>query len=247
MKKVAIFIPSRLGSTRLPEKAILDINGKSMIARVLIQAKKSSIADIFVCTDSEKIAKIVENEGGVAVMTESNLPSGSDRIFAAMKKLDKEFEYIINLQGDMPDIDPSIINDVFETLQNNDCDISTCVAEIKNEDEISNPNIVKAVLSIKNTEKNEHRAVYFSRCPVPFNAKNNQGVKYFHHLGIYGYKVASLEKFVNLPESYLEKIESLEQLRAIENDMKIFAKIVNKIPISIDKKEDLERARSILF
>jgi len=244
--KTAIFIPSRIGSTRLPNKALADINGIPMVVHVLNRARESGITDIFVATDDEKIKKEIENVGGIAIMTESNLPSGTDRIYAAMEKISKNYDIIINLQGDMPNIKPYIIKFVQDVLLNEkNADISTAVVKITNKNEIENENIVKAVLSINNNEAIA-RAIYFSRSPCPASP-SNQNADYYHHLGIYAYRADSLKKFVNLPISYLENREKLEQLRAIENDMKIYACIVNDLPISIDVQSDLDIIRKILI
>ncbi len=242
--KIAIFIPSRIGSTRLPNKALAEINGLPMIAHVLRRAIESGIADIFVATDDIQIKKVVESNGGIAIMTDSNLPSGTDRIYAAMQQITAKFDIIINLQGDMPNINPKIISEVVNVLKENaDADISTAVAKITREDEVVNPNIVKVALAI-NGEKHP-KALYFSRQSIPSHAFKAENQEHWQHLGIYGYRREAIEKFVQLSPSYLEKIERLEQLRGLENNMKFRACIVQDVPISIDTFDDLERIRTV--
>jgi 3-deoxy-manno-octulosonate cytidylyltransferase (CMP-KDO synthetase) len=242
MNDFCILIPSRIGSTRLPNKPLADICGKTMIGRVIDQAKKTGCNNIVVCTDSDEILAISQNCGVKAILTDPSLPSGSDRIYKAYYGLGIDCEFIINLQGDMPNIDPEIIINTYRMLKRNkDCDIATTVFEISRPEEINNPNIVKAVLSIKPNEFQEHRAIYFTRSIAPYTKNNDV---FYHHVGIYGYRRDALKKFVELEPSYLEKRESLEQLRALENDMKIYAKIINKMPISVDTADDLEIARN---
>lgn len=241
-----ILIPARLGSTRLPNKPLADINGKSMIQRVYIQARQSRIKDIIVCTDSQQIVDEIEMIHGQAILTPSELVCGTDRIHHVARNHGLKYDYIINLQGDMPNINPSYINKTLEILENQqNCHISTLVAKINNIEEVLNPNIVKAVLSIKQGAK-YHKALYFTRCSAPANPKNIQNPDYFQHLGIYGYTRESLDKFVSYKESYLEKRESLEQLRALENDMNIYASVVDVAPISVDTADDLESARRVI-
>jgi 3-deoxy-manno-octulosonate cytidylyltransferase (CMP-KDO synthetase) len=242
-KRILIIIPARLASTRLPNKPLADICGKSMIQRVYEQAIAADSGDVLIACDGEEIAAEVKKFGAKFVITDPNLPSGTDRIYAAFKAFGKSnFEIIINLQGDLPNIDPQVIRAAAEAASNNDCDIATVASKIKNASEISNPNVVKIAISFQ--EKNLGQALYFSRSAIPFS-KNNAD-DFFHHIGIYAYKKSALEKFVNLAPSMLEKRESLEQLRALENDMKIFVKIVDAHPLSVDTKEDLEIVRKLV-
>lgn len=237
MKKVLTIIPVRLASTRLPNKPLADICGKTMIERVYQQALAANLGDVLIACDGEEIAAEVKKFGGKFVITDPNLPSGTDRIYAAYKKFHgEEFEVIVNLQGDLPNIDPKVIAAAAKAALEHDCDIATVASKIKNEAEISNPNVVKIAIAFK--EENLGKALYFSRCAIPFS-KNNSA-DFYHHIGIYAYKKSALEKFVNLAPSALEQRESLEQLRALENDMKIFVKIVEAHPLSVDTKEDLE-------
>ena len=234
LEKSLIIIPSRLGSTRLKDKALADICGKTMIERVLFGAQKSGITTI-VATDDSKIKNVVQQAGGIAIMTDVSHQSGTDRIFEALNKFDLEgkYEYIINVQGDVPNIDSNLILEVLNILIINDkADISTAVLEVSDFEKAQKTSVVKAVLSHK------MEALYFSRLPVPFGAKT-----FFEHIGIYGYRRKSLEKFVKIGVSKLEAIEKLEQLRALENNMKIFATKTSFQALSIDVQEDLDLAR----
>jgi len=238
--RVLTIIPVRLASTRLPNKPLADICGKSMTQRVYEQAVAANLGDVLIACDGEEIAAEVKKFGGKFVITNPDLPSGTDRIHAALQSLGKnDFEVIVNLQGDLPNIDPQVIREAANAALNNDCDIATVASRIKNESEITNQNVVKiAIAQGKNFQEEKlGRALYFSRCPIPYSKKNADD--YFHHIGIYAYKKSALEKFVNLAPSTLEKRESLEQLRALENDMKILVKIVDAHPLSVDTKEDL--------
>lgn len=238
--KLLTIIPVRLASTRLPNKPLADILGKTMIKRVYEQALKANLGRVVIACDGEEIAAEVKKFGGEYVITDPNLPSGTDRIYAAYEQLsDKNFDSIINLQGDLPNIDPNVIRAAAESSLEDGCDFATVASKIKNKAEITNPNVVKIAISFENfTEKNLGRALYFSRCPIPYS--KDIEADYFHHIGIYAYKKAALEKFVRLKPSTLEKRESLEQLRALENNMKIFVKIVDAHPLSVDTKEDLD-------
>ncbi len=234
--RVLTIIPARLASTRLPNKPLADICGKTMIRRVYEQALKADLGDVLVACDGEEIAAEVKKFGGKFFITDPNLPSGTDRIYAALKGYkNDDFEVILNLQGDLPNIDPAVIRAAAEAALNSDCDIATVASKITNISEITNSNVVKIAIAF--TEKNFGRALYFSRCPIPHSAKNSND--YFHHIGIYAYKKSALEKFVNLPQSTLERCESLEQLRALENNMKICVRIVDAHPLSVDTLEDL--------
>lgn len=245
--KVAIIIPARLASTRLPNKPLLDINGKTMISRVYEKALQTGIENVFVACDSDEIAKEVESFSGRYVLTDSNLPSGTDRIYSATQKIGQEFDYIVNLQGDLPNVDPAIINEAVEILQNQDCDIATLASVIKDQEEVEDVNIVKIAIAFK--ESKIGRALYFSRSPIPYNRdKITQDIgQYYHHIGIYAYRRQALEKFVNLEPSNLEKLESLEQLRALESDMSIYVKITESNPLSVDTQSDLDVITNLIL
>lgn len=247
-KKFLTIIPVRLASTRLPNKPLADILGKTMIARVYEQAIKANLGKVVIACDGDEIAAEAKKIGAEYVITDPNLPSGTDRIYAAYKKLsDQNFDFIINLQGDLPNIDPEVIKAAAESSLEEGCDFATVASKIKDITEITNPNVVKIAISFENFKKeNMGQALYFSRCPIPYS-KDLEGISdYFHHIGIYAYKKEALEKFVNLKPSTLEKRESLEQLRALENDMKIFVKIVDAHPLSVDTKEDLEVVTKVI-
>ena len=272
MQKILTIIPARLASTRLPNKPLADIFGKSMIVRVFEQAQKANLGEVVVACDCQEIAQVIENVGGKAIITDPNLPSGTDRIYAALLQMPnyQDFEVVVNLQGDLPVIDPQVIIAAANAALQSDADIATVASVIKNEDEINNPNVVKIAIAF-GAHKNLGQALYFSRAPIPYSvegAKSNSNHnhfdlasgdpqklglqegdiknKYYHHIGIYAYKRKALEKFVNLNPSPLEKRESLEQLRALENQMKIVVQIVDSHPLSVDTKEDLEKVKFFL-
>ena len=235
-KKIAMIIPVRLASTRLPNKPLADILGKTMIRRVYEKAIESGVGEVFIACDGDEIAAEAKKIGANFVITDPNLPSGTDRIYAALKAVGKDFDAVINLQGDLPNIDSSVIKSAANALFESDCDIATVASKIKDTQEITNPNVVKIAIAFN--DENCGRALYFSRCAIPYSKENAQD--YYHHIGIYAYKTKALQKFVALKPSLLEKRESLEQLRALENDMKIVVKLVDAHPLSVDTQEDLE-------
>ena len=240
--KVLIIIPARLASTRLPGKPLADIFGKTMIERVYLQAVKADMGEVYVACDGTEIADVINKSGGKAIITDSALPSGTDRIYAALKQVDvqEEFDIVVNLQGDLPAIDPEVIKAAVNALINSDSDIATVASVIKNKSEITNPNVVKIAIAFGDDNK-KGQALYFSRSAIPYGSS-----EYYHHIGIYAYKKSALMKFVSLKPSGLEKIESLEQLRALENNMKITVQIVNSHPLSVDTKEDLEAIKKFI-
>jgi len=221
-------------ATRLPGKPLADINGRPMIAHVIDRAKEADIGPVVVAAAETEIAEAAEQYGAKAVLTDPDLPSGSDRIKAALDSFDKERKYdvVINVQGDIPTISPLSIRAALTPLEEPSVDISTLVAEIKIQEELLNPNVVKAVLAASG------RALYFSRALVP----TGSGPVY-HHIGLYGYRRKALERFVQLQPSPLELRERLEQLRALEDGMVISAAVVDDIPLGVDDRDDLERAR----
>ncbi len=237
--KIAIFIPVRLASTRLPNKPLADILGKSMIQRVYEKAVESGVGPVYIACDGEEIAKHVAAFGAKYVITDANLPSGTDRICAASGAISEKFDVIINLQGDLPNIDSNVIRAAADAVLSNDCDIATVASKIKNRSEIANPNVVKIAVSFD--KNNCGKALYFSRAAIPYS-KENAG-DFYHHIGIYAFKVRALQKFVSLEPSALERLESLEQLRALENNMKIIVKLVDAHPLSVDTVEDLEAVK----
>ena len=237
-KKVIIIIPARLASTRLPNKPLAMIEGKTMIQRVYEQALKANLGEVIIATDGEKIANEIKKFGGKYILTNPDLQSGTDRIYSAYKLLKQDFDIIVNVQGDLPNIDPNVISECVNLALENDCDIATVASKISDISEINNPNVVKIALAQNGF------ALYFSRSPIPFSKNINDD--YFHHIGIYAYKKNALEKFINLTPSPLEKRESLEQLRALENGMKIAVKIVNAHPLSVDTQEDLDKVINLI-
>ena len=235
---IIILIPARMASTRLPNKPLADIAGKPMIVRVAERAAAADIGRVVVATDTEAVRAAVEAAGYEAVMTRADHPSGSDRIFEALGRFDPrgEVETIINLQGDLPTIEPEIVRQVLAPFEDPRCDIATLAVEIRSEADRVNPNIVKLVGSpIAPTRL---RALYFTRATAPWG----DGPLY-HHVGIYAYRRAALARFVALPPSTLESRERLEQLRALEAGLRIDAEIVDTVPLGVDAPEDLEQAR----
>lgn len=235
---IAIIIPARLASTRLPNKPLVDILGQTMISRVYQIAKKVNNVEVFVACDSEEVKNEIQKIGRNAIYTDPDLPSGTDRIHAALEQINQDFEIIVNLQGDLPNLKPSTIEAAILAIKETDADIATVANIMTDNDEINDPNNVKIAISFKDQAKTLGDALYFSRSVIPYS--KNQDQDYYHHIGIYAYKKEALEKFVELAPSPLEKRESLEQLRAVENDMKIAVKIVDDNPISVDTKKDLE-------
>lgn len=232
-----ILIPARLHATRLPGKPLADIAGKPMIVHVWERAVRANAGAVAVATDTEEIARVITDAGGHAVMTRADHPSGSDRIFEALTALDPRGRHdaIVNLQGDMPTVDPRIIGRVVELLDHPAVDIATLASPIRSEEEKTDPAVVKAVLAASG------RALYFSRAAIPYG----DGPLY-HHIGIYAYRRGALRRFVNLPPSPLEQREKLEQLRALEAGMRIDAAVVDEAPFGVDTPEGLERAREML-
>ncbi len=239
--RTLVLIPARMASTRLPGKPLLDIGGLPMIVHVLRRAEAVGIGRVAVATDTAEIAKAVRTHGGEVVMTRPDHPSGSDRIFEALCKLDPngQAEIVVNLQGDFPTIATDNIRDVLPPLADPAVDIATLAAEIHTDEESSNPNVVKAVGSPLNPRR--LRALYFTRATAPWG----DGPRY-HHIGLYAYRRAALERFVRLPPSPLEQQENLEQLRALEAGMRIDITVVDTVPRGVDTPADLETARKIL-
>ncbi len=236
----AIIIPARYASTRLPGKPLIDVNCKSIIQWVYEKALQSKLANkVIVATDDERIFKAVEAFGGEVMMTSTDHNSGSDRIFEVLSA-NPEIEIAVNVQGDEPLITPESIDGAINALLSDEtADISTLIREIEDEDEISNPNVVKVVFD------NNQNALYFSRSPIPYHRNKNES-KTFAHIGLYAYRKEALAKMTRLPQSSLELAESLEQLRALQNGMKIKVQIVDYNPIGIDTPEDVEKFKKII-
>ena len=239
--KILTLIPSRLGSTRLPNKPLADISGLPMIVQVFQRAVEAGISDICVAAAEKEIVEVVEKAGGKAILTDPGLPSGTDRIHQAFKKIlnNQDVDIIVNLQGDLPTIEPKVIKAAIDLIKEGKYDITTAVCEIKDEAEKNNPNVVKAIVTWDNERSGN--ATNFTR-----ETKAAADGKYYHHIGLYVYKRAALEKFVGLPQSENEKRERLEQLRALDNGMKIGVIKTDTVPLGVDTPEDLEKARKIL-
>jgi 3-deoxy-manno-octulosonate cytidylyltransferase (CMP-KDO synthetase) len=239
--RTLVLIPARMAATRLPGKPLLDIAGLPMIVHVLRRAEAAKIGRVAVATDTPEIAEAVKSHGGEAVMTSPDHPSGSDRIFEALGKLDPsgQIEIVINLQGDFPTISSDNIRDVLGPLGDPAVDIATLAAEIHTEEEATNPNVVKMIGS--RVSEKRLRALYFTRATAPWG----DGPRY-HHVGLYAYRREALQRFVGLPPSALERQEKLEQLRAMEAGMRIDVTIVDAVPRGVDTPADLETTRRIL-
>jgi len=236
-----ILIPARMASTRLPGKPLADIAGRPMIVHVAERARESGLGRVVIATDAEAVAEAAHSHGFEAVMTRTDHESGSDRIFEALSALDPDgkVDIVVNVQGDLPTIDPETIRASLAPLANPAVDIATLGVAIVRDEEKINPNVVKAVGSP--LSETRLRALYFTRATAPWG----EGPLY-HHIGLYAYRRAALERFVKLPPSPLEKRERLEQLRALEAGMRIDVEIVRSVPLGVDTPQDLARAREIL-
>ncbi|MER9873293.1 3-deoxy-manno-octulosonate cytidylyltransferase [Mesorhizobium sp. M0195] len=236
-----ILIPARMASTRLPGKPLADIAGTPMIVHVARRAAEAGLGRVVVATDTQGVAEAVRAHGFEAVMTRADHETGSDRIFEGLTILDpgNSVETIVNVQGDLPTIDPLVIGAALKPFENAAVDIATLCVEIVRDEEKTNPNVVKLVGSPLSTTR--LRALYFTRATAPWG----EGPLY-HHIGLYAYRRAALERFVALRPSPLERRERLEQLRALEAGMRIDAEIVQSVPLGVDTPDDLERARALL-
>ena len=241
LDKTLILIPARMASTRLPGKPLADICGLPMIVQVALRARDAQAGRIVVAVDHQDVFDAITAAGFEAVMTRVDHQSGSDRIYEALRKSDPErkVEIVINVQGDLPTIEPETIRAALRPLEDPDVDIATLTVEIEDEAEKLNPNVVKVVGSP--LSETRLKALYFTRTTAP----HGKGPLY-HHIGLYAYRRTALEKFVSLPPSALEKRESLEQLRALEAGMRIDVEIVKSTPLGVDTPADLEKARRLL-
>ena len=237
-----VMIPARLGSTRLPNKPLADVAGLPMIVQVCARAAEARVGPVLVAAAEREIAEAVERAGYRAVLTDPTLPSGSDRIHQALREVDPEHRHdlVVNLQGDLPTLDPELITAVLHPLEDPAVDIATIAAAIRIEEERHDPNVVKVAAAFA-SDRRIARALYFSRATIP----SGEG-DHYHHIGLYAYRRAALERFVALSPGILERREKLEQLRALEAGMRIDVALVDTVPLGVDTPADLERARAIL-
>jgi 3-deoxy-manno-octulosonate cytidylyltransferase (CMP-KDO synthetase) len=238
-ENMVIIIPARMAATRLPGKPLADIAGRPMIAHVLDRAVAAGLGPVYVATDSSDIAAVVERAGGRAVMTHSDHLCGTDRIFEALGRIVDPADIVINIQGDLPTLDPADIRAALRPLADPAVDIATIAAEIVHGRERTDPNVVKVVGTP--VGEGRLRALYFTRASAPYG----DGPLY-HHIGLYAYRRAALDRFVRLPPSPLEQREKLEQLRALEAGMRIDVALVQSVPLGVDTPADLKAARALL-
>lgn len=242
MPHAIVVVPARMASTRLPGKPLAEIGGTPMIIHVWRRAMEADVGPVIVACAEREIADAITGAGGQAVLTYPDHPSGSDRIFEALQTVDSEgrYEVVVNMQGDLPTLDPSLLRSAIRALTSPAVDIGTLVAPIADPEERENLNVVKVAVGFP-AGTDVGRALYFSRSPVPWG----DGPIY-HHIGLYAYRRAALNRFVKLPPGILERREKLEQLRALENGMRIDATRVDTVPLGVDTEADLERARVLL-
>ena len=239
MKNTVIIIPTRLAARRFPNKPLVKINNVPMILHVIKKAKESKVGEVFVATPDQKIFDIVNNNGGIAILTQNNHQSGSDRIYEVYsKKLKNNVDLIINLQGDMPNIEPNSISKLEKLMRSNDCDIGTLASPIKDDDEITDPNIVKVHVDQILKDDSFQEAKDFFR-----KKKDLINEKIYHHLGLYIFTKDALTRYVKLTRSKLEIERNLEQMRAMENNMVIKVGLTDSMPLSIDTEKDLKKVK----
>jgi len=243
MTNAIVVIPARMQATRLPGKPMADIHGHPMIVHVWRRAMAAGAGRVVVATDSEEILDAVRRVGGEAVMTRADHVSGSDRVFEAVSRVDPEgdADVVVNLQGDLPTLEPRLVTRCIAPLARRAVHIATLAAEIEDESERTKSSVVKVIGTPDRDDAARLRALYFSRATAPWG----EGPLY-HHIGIYAYRRSALERFVSLPPSPLELREKLEQLRALEDGMRIDVAVVDTVPLGVDTPEDLERARDLI-
>lgn len=252
MSKVITMIPARLASSRLPNKILLDVNGKSILQRVYENVRNSIEGDIVIAAGDKEIVEAAEKFGAKAILTDPSLPSGTDRIAVALKELDPDgtkYDIVVDFQGDGLNVDPKVNLDLIEMIERTDCDIATCGMKFKNESDINDPSMVKICMGLRYGE-DEGRCLYFTRAAAPYIRDPQKPVNkdYYHHIGIYVFKASSLQKIVSLPVGVLEAREALEQLRALENGMHIRAKLIKNMklideaPADINTPEEYQEA-----
>src|ERR1700733_4442576 len=236
-----VIIPARMAATRLPGKPLADIAGRPMVVRAWQSAMDAATGPVAVAAGDAEIVSVVARHGGTAVLTDPALPSGTDRVFAAVEMIDPDgaHDAVVNLQGDLPLLDPVQLRIVKETLEKSGADIATLAAPITDAADFDNPNVVKPVVAWAD-DGARGRALYFSRARAPYGDG-----PYYHHIGIYAFRREALKFFVSLTPSPLEKREKLEQLRALEAGMSIVVARVDEAPLSVDTPEDLEKVRAV--
>jgi len=242
MTKTLILIPSRMAATRLPGKPLLKINNLSIVSHVSKRAEEANIGEVVVATEDQEILTDVIKNGGKAILTSKNHKTGTDRIFEAYKKLDiKNIDYILNLQGDEPDIDKDDIINLNNFMINNNAELGTLAAKIHDDKMLNNKNVVKVITENKLEVNNFPAALNFTRDNLSIN---NQNI--YHHIGIYSYKVSTLEKFISFDQTNNEKENKLEQLRALDNQLKINVALAKSSPIGVDTEEDYLAIKKIM-
>ena len=242
MTKTLILIPSRMRASRLPGKPLLKINNISIISHVFKRAEQANIGEVVVATENNEILEDVQKNGGRGILTRSDHKTGTDRIFEAYKKLEfKNIDFILNLQGDEPNIDTTDIINLNKFMIKNNSEIGTLAANIEDNKMHDNKNFVKVITQDSLTHKNFSLALNFTRNNLSKNYKN-----IYHHVGIYSYRVTALEKFVNLSQTKNEKENRLEQLRALDNKMKINVVLAKSSPIGVDTEEDYLAIKKIM-
>lgn len=236
MPKTLVVIPSRLESVRLPRKPLAQIADRPMVAWVLKHSTDAAVGNVVVATCGEEIANTVEQHGGKAIITSPSLPSGTDRVWAAYQAMGApDVDVIINVQGDLPFVNPAHLQSILNPFKDSSVDVATIAAPITDLSEINNPNVVK--IAMDTPKDGIARAVYFSRQAIPANA-----ISFYHHIGVYAYRPKALESFVSQHPCYLELTEKLEQLRFLQHGFRIDVAIVNEPPLSVDTQDDLNRA-----
>ena len=236
--KTVVVIPARIGSTRFPGKVLAKLGGKPIIQWVWERAARSKADSVLVATDDETVLKTVQSFGGNAVMTRKDHPTGSDRIWEAAKELDAEL--IVNLQGDEPLTPPEVVNDLISAMETSGAEMGTVVVPVTRDEVKDNPNQPKVILSV------DGYAMYFSRSMIPYLREGGRETQVYRHWGIYAYRKEALGRFVSLPQGELEQCEKLEQLRALENGMRIKVIQTTFRAIGIDTPEDLAHAEKLI-
>jgi 3-deoxy-manno-octulosonate cytidylyltransferase (CMP-KDO synthetase) len=241
MANPIVLIPARMSATRLPGKPLADIHGEPMIVHVWRRAMEADVGPVWVAADDARVVDAVAAAGGKAIMTRPEHSSGSDRIYEALSAVDakKTYDIVVNVQGDLPTIEASVVRACLAPLADDAVDIATLAAAIMRDDEKDDPNVVKAIAT--ELAPTRLRALYFTRARAPWG----EG-RLLHHIGLYAYRREALRRFVALAPSPLERREKLEQLRALEAGMRIDIALVETAPLGVDALEDLERARVML-